>query len=272
MSKTQKASFWIITLITLAGTSAILSFLVPLAPTLTQRASSRLLRDGWKSTGDTAVTDYTLAGSLNPGNHQAYLGLATIDYQLGHPANSLKALDRAGQGTAVSELSVEANLEVGDFQGAAIAAKPLETTGNSDPDLHLAALAEAAAGNNSTALSIASRLSSPEAAQSALRAGTDKTALAQELYVSGLLNASETVLNQLPEGYERNLLLARLLYNSGDKAKLALAANLVQTASFLNPSSLTAHQLLAVIYRSENLGTKASSEDSLTSKISSGKP
>jgi hypothetical protein len=239
--------------------------------TIQSRTANQLVAKGDKAKGDTAISFYTLAASIDPGNHAAYLGLATVDYSLGQPANALAALAKAGQGTTVSELTVESRLELGQFNAAAQAAAPLTKIHN-DADLHLAALAYAAAGDTSQAQNLSTRISSPQAAQSASRASAGKLALAQELYVTGLLNASQAVLNSAPASYARNMLLARLMYQAHQKSQLATAANLVETAVFLNPASPTAHQLLAEIYRSQGLADKASQQDSLTQKLLAGQP
>jgi hypothetical protein len=222
--------------------------------------------------GDRALADYTLAASVDPSDQTAYLAIANTDFSLGESANTLKALQRAGQGIAVCELKVESNLQLGHFTAAADATGPLVSPDSSDSNLHLAGLALAAANQTAAAQVLVPRITAIEAATSVQRATTDKMALAQELYVTGLLNASEAVLQPQPAGFERNVLLARILYRSNQKSDLALAANLLETAVYLNPSDISAHRLLAEIYKSEGQTSKASTQDSLISRLSFGQP
>jgi cytochrome c-type biogenesis protein CcmH/NrfG len=103
------------------------------------------------------------------------------------------------------------------------------------------------------------------------RAQSSKLTLAAELFASGLLNSSSTILQAEPGSYERNLLLARIHYARYTKTSLANAADLLKTAVSINPASIEARSLLAKVHRALEQENEAITQDAAVAKLKAGR-
>lgn len=273
MSKSTPSAvkFWVLAWLTLASAAFGLAALWPLVPAYAHTQSQAFARDAEANRG-AAAADYQLAVWLNPANESAHLGLAQAQIAAGHPADALANLNRAGQGSEVMRLTVQACIETGRYQAAAVAASVLITDAPTDSDLVLAALADTLAGQTTAANALTDRLTSPEAAQAIQKATASKFPLAAELYATGLLNGSQHVLLTLPQSYERNLLLARIDYTFHSHDSLTEAAGLLQFAITTNPAGLEARELLGSIDRDLGDTDAAATQTALINKLKSGRP
>jgi hypothetical protein len=249
-----------------------LASLWPVALDAARAESGRLLIAGEHAHGPEAANDFLLATRLDSTNHRAYARLADTQIAAGHPDAALTSLSRAGQGSDVEQLKVRTLIELGRTNDAAGEAGTLTQVGRPDEDIVLAALALAANGRQADAAALATRVTAPEAAGRIARAGGSQFTLAAELYATGLLNSSSAMLGKLPVSYERNLLLARIRYARQTDADLAQAADLLTTATALNPAGLEAHSLLSKVYRQQNHEAAASTQDALFDKLTNGRP
>jgi thioredoxin-like negative regulator of GroEL len=263
--------FWALAALILLASAAGLAALWPHLIQAAHDQSAKLVREGMQASGGEAEADFQLATWLNPGNHEAYIGLARTQILGGQAEDAIASLAQAGEGSEVEQLKVRTLLELGRNNEAANEATKLSAPGRSQDDLMLAVLAYAAAGRTADE-STTARLSSPEALQRVQRANAGALTLAAELYASGLLRSSSALLTRLPTSYERNLLLARINYDRHTKTDLAAAGNLLTGAIALNPASIEARQLLANVYRDQNRLTDAQKQDAFIAKLRNGQP
>jgi tetratricopeptide (TPR) repeat protein len=264
--------FVIIASLVLVLASSGLAALWPLALRAAHAESQQLLKAGERAHGAEAADDFLLATRLDSSNHPAYARLADTQIAAGQADAALASLSRAGQGSDVEQLKVRTLIELGRTTAAANEAITLTEAGRSDDDIVLGALALATAGRQTDAAALTTHVTAPEAAGRIARATASQLTLATELSATGLLNSSSVMLGKLPASYERNLLLARIRYTRQTDADLAQAADLLTTATALNPAGLDAHQLLAKVYRQQNHPAAAAAQDVLASKLTTGRP
>ncbi|HVQ43440.1 MAG TPA: hypothetical protein VMT30_00515 [Candidatus Saccharimonadia bacterium] len=219
-----------------------------------------------------AAADYQLATLLDPANQSAYLGLARIQITAGHAEQALDTLDQAGKGSEASRLHVRTLLELGRATEATDYVEPLLGTGHTDDGIILAALVYALGNQANQIPSLTPLVASPETATRLARIQAGNLPLASELYASGLTESSRVLLVQQPTSFERNLLLARILYNRHAPADLTTATDFLVEAIALNPSDLAAHQLLRSVYIDQNQIPAAESQQILIDRLQANKP
>lgn len=273
MSNSQPSivKFQILAAVTLVGAATGIAALVPRAQSTTRLQSANLVTQAQANRGE-ATADYRLAVWLNPASQPARLGLAATQITAGQPAAALNTLKPVGEGSAANRLRIEALIESDQPAAAASTAAHLIAASPTDPNLILSALAYAQNHDQTAAISLVSRATSPEAAGAIRRAASGNLALAAELYANGLLRSSSAMLLTLPSGYERNLLLARIDYTFHDRSNLLAATHLLTSAITINPASLEARQLLIQVDQARGDTAAASQQASLLAKLQSGRP
>jgi hypothetical protein len=264
--------FWALAAGTLLGTAVLLADLWPAALTAARHQSVQLTEEGSRTAGGETEVDYRLATWLDPSNAVAFAGLARVQIAAGRADDALVSLERAGQGSEVVRLKVRALLELGRYNEAADVAAQLISPGHTTDDIVLAALAYALAGRSADINALMPLVASPEALQHVQRARAGQAPLAAELYATGLLQSSSTLLSKQPASFERNLLLARIRYTRHSNQDLAQAANFLAEATHLNPSNLEARQLLVTIYRDQGKADEANRQEALISQLQTGRP
>jgi hypothetical protein len=249
-----------------------LASLWPVSRAAALRQSDHLVADGRNASGGEALTDFQLATWLNPANQAAFVGLAAAQVSNGQPTLALASLARAGQGPAVERLRVRTLIELGRSSDAATAASHLAGQGAPSSDLVLAALAYAQAGRNPDIEALVPRVESPEAATRIQRAQAGKLPLAAELSATGLLNSSSALLNSLPPSFQRNLMLARILYTRHSDQDLAQAVSLLNQAMELDPANQAGRRLLSDVYTEQGNTAAATQQTMLINHLQAGHP
>jgi hypothetical protein len=270
--KTSTTKFWIVAVAAVLIAAAGLAALIPATRAAAHSQSVALTSAAAQASGGEAEADYRLATWLDPHNQAAYLGLAQIQIAAGQADLAMTTLRRAGQGSEASRLRVRTLIELGRPAAAAAAASALTVPTASQSDLQLAGLTFALADHPASAITLIPRLSSPQAAQSVSRANSSKLTLATELYATGLLNSSSAILATQPVSFERNLLLARILYARHTAPELNQAASLLTAAVSINPTNLDARQLLRSVYTDQGNPAAAQQQTDLIAKLQTGRP
>jgi thioredoxin-like negative regulator of GroEL len=271
-SRTSNSKFWAITVVAIVAAGGGLAALWPVALSAARSESATLTTEGRHAAGAEAVADFQLAARLDPQNHAAYIALARDQIASGQPDAAFANLDHAGKGSDVEQLRVRTLIELGRSSAAAAAAQDLTTPDRSQADLLLATLSYLNADRRADATALMPRLTSPEAAGSATRAASGEIGLASELYATGLQNSSSAILTAAPTSYERNLLLARILYARHTRPSLTTASDYLASATSLNPGGLEARQLLARVYRDLGNIPDATTQEALAAKLQNGRP
>ena len=234
--------------------------------------ADRLATAGSRAAGAEAVADFQLAAWLNPRNHRVIYNLAQRQLAAGHSTEALTSLEQAGDGADVTRLKLKTYLEAGQIAQATSAAESLTFSDAAAGDLVLACLAYAVAGRPGDCSSLAARLSDSEALEATSQAQVGKLPLAAQLLANGLPNSASSILSEQPTSFQRNLLLGRIHYQTHTTASLAAAADYLSQAVEFDPSSIAAHQLLAAVYHDLNRTTEAADQDTLVTKLISGRP
>lgn len=242
------------------------AYRLDLANTLAQR--------GQTANGTEAVANYQLASWLDSSNHLVRFNLAKTLLANGQANAALIELKLAGNSRDVALLRLRTQIETEDTAGAVVGAQNLAAADSaSENDLILSCLAFAVAGQPADCQPLLGRVTSPEAIQSLKRVQVGSPLhLAAELYSAGLYKSSSAILSQMPVSFERNVLLGRIQFQEHTSASLNASRNLLETAIQLDPSSMTARQLLAACYRDLNEPSLAAQQDTLIAKLVSGRP
>lgn len=206
-------------------------------------------------------------------NPDAHIAIAQASLKLHDPSRGLRELKTVPPTPASEFLRAQLLLEDGQATTAADALAPLAAdSAAAEPIIVLACLAQATAGQQAACLPFTSRVSSPEATTSVLRAQGDKTTLASALYANGLVLSAQRVLSEEPVTPSRNLLLARIHYDIHTTASLQKASDLLVGAIRLDPAGIEAHKLLQAVYQDLDDSTGAASQADMISRLSNGRP
>jgi hypothetical protein len=271
-SRAQTMGFWIIALITTLASCASAITLWPKIISYASRQSASLTASALQANGGESLVDYQLATWLNPANSAAYAGLAVAQLANNQPNAALVNIANAGDEPDLLPTSIRARIELGQYQTAASLVKQMLAANPTDANLVLAIESLALAHDTSQIQALMTHISSPNALQAAQRVESGDVSFAQQLYSTGLPNASKSMLLNLPVSFERNMLLATIDANLNSTADLYVAQTLLEVAITINPSSVPARQLLIQIDRDNNNLSGASREATLAHSLQSGTP
>jgi tetratricopeptide (TPR) repeat protein len=274
LSPDQQANlkFGIIAGITVLGSASLLASLWPLALSTARAQSGQLTREAATAQDGEAYVNYLLAARLNPANQAAYLGLARAQLAANQPDQALRSLEQAGQGSEAQQLKVRTLMELGRYAAAANEAVVLTSSDRSEDDMVLAALSFALADRQSDIAPLISHIASSEALQRVQSAQMGSIPLARQLYATGLLNSSSSLLNKMAPSYEQMLLQATILYAKHTKPDLTAAVELLRRSLVLQPASLEARKLLRQVHTDLGQTEAASQQTDLISRLGTGRP
>ncbi len=236
------------------------------------RQADRLVELGRHENGNQAQLRYRLARLLDPSNQAAALLVAGQQLAAGQPKAALITLRPAGQARAVSALRLQAQLELGQLDAAAGSANQLLTQAPTEADTALAAYAYLVADRADLVKPLMAHLSSLEARRRVERAESNNTALAYELYATGLVNASQRVLAAQSVSLARNLLLAKIVATANTPAAHTTARDLYTAALELEPTSQEARQGLIDALTALGNATEAGRHTQLLKQLQIGRP
>ncbi len=271
-SPTSNTKILVLATVVIIASAAALAASWPVAVVAARAQAASLIGEAGSANSAEAATDYQLATRLDPSNPAGFVGLAHTQILAGHADAALVTLDRAGEGSEAGRLRLRTLIELGRTNEAADRAASFAVHGRSDSDILLAGLAYALAGRTTDIPALIPLVGSPEAAQRLSRASSGDLPLAAELYASGLPESSRTLLMKQPTSFERNLLLAKILYARHSQPDLASAANYLKIAVALDPSGIAARQLLASVYSDSSLHAESAAQTVLITKLQSGRP
>jgi hypothetical protein len=264
--------FWILSIVTVILSAALLASLWPVALGYARDESRRLSGDAKHTGSREAEVDYHLAYRLDHSNADAALHFASAQLAANQPRATLDTLAMAGEGSAVRQTRLKAYLELGQTGEAITIADSLVGPGASEADIANAALAYGVGEQGSAIQPLEARVTAPEALQRLKRAEAGNLPLAAELYAAGLLRSSSTLLMKQPASAERSLLLARINFQRHTAASLAEAADYYRSVVALDPSSQTARAELITTLRDLGRTTDADAQQALLKKLQAGKP
>jgi len=237
--------------------------------------SDRLATEAAQKQGSEAQLDLQLAQWLNPSNQVAAASVAGAQIAAGEPHKALNTLERAGgagSNTALLALSLKASLEAGNAAAAMSTADKLAKLSSNQANLRFCALAYGVGERQESLTALAPRLTAPEAVQALLAAQLDKVALGRELYATGLVDSAQRLLSSQPSSYERDYVLAQLVFSQGHPKQLAQAETYANHAVAANLTSRSARQLLIRILEAEYKTDLANGQKQLLEQLEVGQP
>jgi hypothetical protein len=258
-------------------TAGLLASTWPSVVTLAHHRADQLVTAGKQASGSEAELDFTLAQVLDPGNQLAADVVAEAWLNQGQPAKAVPVLDRAkadraGESAATARLYVRALLETDQVPAALAHADVLVRRATTQADVQLAALAYGVGEQPERFAALKGRLDASEAAQRTAAAQSDKLALAQALYATGLLDSSQRVLLRQADSVPRDLLLGRLYSRPAPAGDPAQARDFYAAAAKLDPTNREARQGLITALAATGDHDGAAKQTALQHQLELGQP
>jgi len=265
-------------LIAVAVVALLLILVYPLKHWWSSRGLDAMQRGDAQTDVNHALVWYKVAATFLPHDPTVLDKLAAADIKTNHPADALRAAKRAAgpeDGTQALILESQALMELGETNaGCEIAQTAVQSsTDNQDAGLQLG-LCYAAVGDNSKLGQTISLLGSSEAAGTLQSVQHNSFALAQELYVTGLLSSSQRILQSSQiQNSDSYLLQTRITLQLGNDSQKSLqdSRGLLEKGIAISPERIDLRQLLQSVDTKLGNTSDANEQGSKIQALQNGK-